>query len=131
VGYFSYHIVAYSRHAGTVTEICKHGDYATIRKRCFPVPCRVVPCRTAPRSLIGSAAVNSSRQHLIDALLGNVSVDATIMQQWSKLCFPLVRLRVYRRDWNSCEVNSCGGGVEYLHRDPASRKRRRNGKSQT
>jgi hypothetical protein len=24
----------------------------------------------------------------------------------------------------------CGGGVEYLHRDPASRKRRRNGKSQ-
>jgi hypothetical protein len=26
--------------------------------------------------------------------------------------------------------NPCGGGVEYLHRDPASRKRRRNGKSQ-
>jgi hypothetical protein len=25
-----------------------------------------------------------------------------------------------------CE-NPCGGGVEYLHRDPASRKRRRNG----
>jgi hypothetical protein len=24
----------------------------------------------------------------------------------------------------------CGGGVEYLHRDPASRRRRRNGKSQ-
>jgi hypothetical protein len=24
-------------------------------------------------------------------------------------------------------VNPCGGGVEYLHRDPASRKRRRNG----
>jgi hypothetical protein len=24
-------------------------------------------------------------------------------------------------------VNTCGGGVEYLHRDPASRKRRRNG----
>jgi hypothetical protein len=24
----------------------------------------------------------------------------------------------------------CGGGVEYLHRDPASRKRRRKGKSQ-
>jgi hypothetical protein len=23
--------------------------------------------------------------------------------------------------------NLCGGGVEYLHRDPASRKRRRNG----
>jgi hypothetical protein len=27
-------------------------------------------------------------------------------------------------------VNPCGGGVEYLHRDPASRKRWRNGKSQ-
>jgi hypothetical protein len=25
------------------------------------------------------------------------------------------------------EVNPCGGGVEYLHRKPASRKRRRNG----
>jgi hypothetical protein len=28
------------------------------------------------------------------------------------------------------QANPCGGGVEYLHRDPASRKRRRNGKSQ-
>jgi hypothetical protein len=28
------------------------------------------------------------------------------------------------------EFNQCEGGVEYLHRDPASRKRRRNGKSQ-
>jgi hypothetical protein len=27
-------------------------------------------------------------------------------------------------------VDPCGGGVEYLHRDPASRRRRRNGKSQ-
>jgi hypothetical protein len=24
----------------------------------------------------------------------------------------------------------CGGGIEYLHRDPASRRRRRKGKSQ-
>jgi hypothetical protein len=28
---------------------------------------------------------------------------------------------------NDLESNPCGGGVEYLHRDPASRKRRRNG----
>jgi hypothetical protein len=28
------------------------------------------------------------------------------------------------------QTSPCGGGVEYLHRDPASRKRRRNGKSQ-
>jgi hypothetical protein len=27
-------------------------------------------------------------------------------------------------------VNLCGGGVEYLHRDPASRRRRRKGKSE-
>jgi hypothetical protein len=27
----------------------------------------------------------------------------------------------------SIYVNPCGGGVEYLHREPASRKRRRNG----
>jgi hypothetical protein len=27
-------------------------------------------------------------------------------------------------------ANPCGGGVEYLHRDPASRRRRRKGKSQ-
>jgi hypothetical protein len=25
------------------------------------------------------------------------------------------------------ELNPCGGGVEYLHREPASRKRRQNG----
>jgi hypothetical protein len=28
---------------------------------------------------------------------------------------------------NHAPENPCGGGVEYLHRDPASRKRRRNG----
>jgi hypothetical protein len=28
------------------------------------------------------------------------------------------------------ETGPCGGGVEYLHRDPASRRRRRKGKSQ-
>jgi hypothetical protein len=27
-------------------------------------------------------------------------------------------------------LNPCGGGVEYLHRDPASRRRRQKGKSQ-
>jgi hypothetical protein len=28
------------------------------------------------------------------------------------------------------EADPCGGGFEYLHRDPASRRRRRKGKSQ-
>jgi hypothetical protein len=33
---------------------------------------------------------------------------------------------IYTEQHNSTP-NPCGGGVEYLHRDPASRKRRRNG----
>jgi hypothetical protein len=37
---------------------------------------------------------------------------------------------IYRGPTAVTEENPCGGGVEYLHRDPASRKRRRNGKSQ-
>jgi hypothetical protein len=37
----------------------------------------------------------------------------------SEIC---ISIKVY--PWAS---NPCGGGVEYLHRDPASRKRRRNG----
>jgi hypothetical protein len=32
------------------------------------------------------------------------------------------------REWE--RFYPCGGGVEYLHRDPASRRRRRKGKSQ-
>jgi hypothetical protein len=36
----------------------------------------------------------------------------------------------YREEFSSEElVPPCGGGVEYLHRDPASRRRRRKGKS--
>jgi hypothetical protein len=35
---------------------------------------------------------------------------------------------IYKEDL--AESSLCGGGVEYLHRDPASRKRRRRGKSQ-
>jgi hypothetical protein len=31
--------------------------------------------------------------------------------------------------WTKCQ-HPCGGGVEYLHHDPASRRRRRKGKSQ-
>jgi hypothetical protein len=31
---------------------------------------------------------------------------------------------------NRKQFHTCGGGVEYLHRDPASRRRRRKGKSQ-
>jgi hypothetical protein len=34
------------------------------------------------------------------------------------------------RELTSRLVYPCGGGVEYLHRDPASRRRRRKGMSQ-
>jgi hypothetical protein len=45
--------------------------------------------------------------------------------------FYTVRLSVIRdRTDKISESNPCGGGVEYLHRDPASRRRRRKGKSQ-
>jgi hypothetical protein len=37
--------------------------------------------------------------------------------------------RYYNRNQFAVEVTPCGGGVEYLHRDPASRRRRRKGKS--
>jgi hypothetical protein len=35
-----------------------------------------------------------------------------------------------RADKNEGKSVPCGGGIEYLHRDPASRRRRRKGKSQ-
>jgi hypothetical protein len=39
--------------------------------------------------------------------------------------------RHYKREFISqFERHPCGGGVEYLHRDPASHRRRRKGKSQ-
>jgi hypothetical protein len=47
----------------------------------------------------------------------------------------IVYLKTYRLNYVqdvqdtslSLLTNPCGGGVEYLHREPASRKRRRNG----
>jgi hypothetical protein len=36
-----------------------------------------------------------------------------------------------RRHLETSQSNPCGGGVEYFHRDPASRKRRRSLKSET
>jgi hypothetical protein len=39
----------------------------------------------------------------------------------------LFKIRKWANKWVYGELNPCGGGVEYLHRDPTSRKRRRNG----
>jgi hypothetical protein len=46
--------------------------------------------------------------------------EAEIFQQDGEL-LPFSNLSV------SFQLNPCGGGVEYLHREPASRKRRQNG----
>jgi hypothetical protein len=40
-------------------------------------------------------------------------------------CRDCIRETVWRKE----QGTPCGGGVEYLHRDPASRRRRRKGKS--
>jgi hypothetical protein len=45
------------------------------------------------------------------------------------LCGPCREVITRTVSWESTG-NPCGGGIEYLHRDPATRKRRRNGKSQ-
>jgi hypothetical protein len=43
--------------------------------------------------------------------------------------FPTIPLRYISGHSDKNEVLPCGGGVEYLHRNPASRRRRRKGKS--
>jgi hypothetical protein len=45
--------------------------------------------------------------------------------------FPILSVQSgYKRAADLEVAHPCGGGVEYLHRDPASRRRRRKGKSQ-
>jgi hypothetical protein len=48
------------------------------------------------------------------------------------ICHSLIHATVFSNFFSSLhepstDINPCGGGVEYLHREPASRKRRRNG----
>jgi hypothetical protein len=74
---------------------------------------------------MSSAPSNSRNGVLSDQLLGYAMV-LTI-----ELCF----LRSVPRLCNEISIitggsDTCGGGVEYVHRDPASRRRRRQGKSQ-
>jgi hypothetical protein len=52
---------------------------------------------------------------------------ATTEKPW-KWMFSVQSLRTTAQF--NCLPNQCGGGVEYLHCDPASRRRRRKGKSQ-
>jgi hypothetical protein len=68
-------------------------------------------------------------KHLSAALPNNASVNTAITQQRPSCVSRL-------SDWFLGEtaipkkLHPCGGGVEYLHSDPASRRRRRKGKSQ-
>jgi hypothetical protein len=66
-------------------------------------------------------------------LLGNGCVTRNIRVTVGSGVFCAVRAEVIYRGPSvitGYTEDPCGGGVEYLHRDPASRKRRRNGKSQ-
>jgi hypothetical protein len=56
--------------------------------------------------------------------------SATQLIIFANEAFPLVIKRPYPRRELSYEHTPCGGGIEYLHRDPASRRRRQKGKSQ-
>jgi hypothetical protein len=69
---------------------------------------------------------------LCNLFLSNGSVNTLPRKRWrhqqQRRCFPWGLCMVLIREVNAvAELNPCGGGVEYLHRDPASRKRRQNG----
>jgi hypothetical protein len=71
--------------------------------------------RSAPRPLLPNAELNTSLLQLVDT------------QQYNWV-FCAVGAQVILRDSGKSSVQ-CGGWVEYLHRNPASRTRRRKRKS--
>jgi hypothetical protein len=67
------------------------------------------------------------REHVPVAMNTHTTIDLLLETVFSMLSVP----RCY--NWvglGQLASNPCGGGVEYLNRDPASRRRRRKGKSQ-
>jgi hypothetical protein len=54
----------------------------------------------------------------------------TVLRGWLTELTQRVRPRSYLKLIGAIQAHPCGGGFEYLHRDPASRRRRRKGKSQ-
>jgi transposase len=54
-------------------------------------------------------------------------VSFSVVRQYMKTVLTNIYMLI---SWRLVAINPCGGGVEYLHRDPASRRRRRKGKSQ-
>jgi hypothetical protein len=54
-------------------------------------------------------------------------MHATMDELLEAVVFMLSLSRLYTRDLHITFQHPCGGGVEYLHHDPASRRRRRIG----
>jgi hypothetical protein len=74
---------------------------------------------------MSSVPSNSRKRTVCDQLLGYAN------SSYNKTDFCVVCVAaIYQVSRNSQGTYPCGGGVEYLHRDPVSRRRRRNGKSQ-
>jgi hypothetical protein len=85
---------------------------------------RATPCRQMRHPLLG--LINTSPwQQWRHATIAELF--EAVFSMWS---VPRLYNEVQRHLGIARERNPCGGGVEYFHRDPASRKRRRNGKSQ-
>jgi hypothetical protein len=78
----------------------------------------------------------------VDPFLGNGPINTHSWQQKTVLSMWFANIHCWATDVFSVRsdpslynerptiIGSCGGWVEYLHRDPASRRRRRKGKSQ-
>jgi hypothetical protein len=82
--------------------------------------------------------VNQNRRPLLDNGFGYRGITGLFgtTQTWTAVLEPLkavISVRFSRSyKWRrifQTEQSPCGGGVEYLHRSPASRRRRRKGKS--
>jgi hypothetical protein len=80
------------------------------------------------RPLLGISCVNTfalQPNHVTAA----TDTIATIEQLLEAVFRMRLALELYTDERGSHRFHPCGGGVEYLHRSPTSRRRRRKGKS--
>jgi hypothetical protein len=86
------------------------------------------------QSLLANGSENTfvSRQRLDKHVSAATDEHVTINVLLEIIFYTQSVQRAYKEDnWGKQTSSTlCGGGVEYLHRDPASRRRRRKGKSQ-
>jgi hypothetical protein len=75
-----------------------------------------------PDSICGTPGHSGARPHTCKSFFFNILIFCLSSRRWFMLCLAFIPYLV--------AANTCGGGVEYLHRDPASRRRRRKGQSQ-